>query len=504
MALYSLRVRRTLTALSSLINHHPSLPAISASSSPLLQSLISSSSPSPTLPIQSRLFKTSSISLSSARSYNNSNDDDKISPDTILFEGCDYNHWLITMDFPKSPKPTPEQMVETYVQTCAKGLNISVEEAKKKMYACSTTTYTGFQAVMTEEESEKFRGLPGVVFILPDSYIDPANKEYGGDKYINGTIIPRPPPGNYGRAGGRIDRNRYSEQPRYDRQGGPMPNRRGNPQYDHQGSQGDGRNYGLSQNYPPRQNYGPTGQGERRDPMPMDNSNYGPGGRSAYQGEKRDSMPRDQGNYNQTEQGNYYPQEQRDFPQGDRRGFAPPEQRYFRGDNRNYAPPNGENYGQGSGGAHGQGPVGGHEWGGPAHGQGAGGSFGQGAGGSYGRGAGSQGAGGSYGQEAGMQGAGGAHGQGPVGGHEWGGPAHGQGAGGGFGQGAGGSYGQGAGSQGAGGSYGQEAGLQGNGGSYGQGAGGQGYPGHGGGQSFSQAEQRNYAPVGQTGTEQGR
>ena len=34
----------------------------------------------------------------------------------------------------------------------------SVEEAKKKMYACSTTTYTGFQAVMTEEESEKFNG----------------------------------------------------------------------------------------------------------------------------------------------------------------------------------------------------------------------------------------------------------------------------------------------------------------------------------------------------------
>lgn len=23
-------------------------------------------------------------------------------------------------------------------------------------------------------------GLPGVVFILPDSYIDPVNKEYGG------------------------------------------------------------------------------------------------------------------------------------------------------------------------------------------------------------------------------------------------------------------------------------------------------------------------------------
>ncbi|BBG96159.1 hypothetical protein Prudu_004883, partial [Prunus dulcis] len=56
----------------------------------------------------------------------------------------------------------------------------SVEEAKQKMYACSTTTYTGFQVVMSEEESQKFEGLPGVIFVLPDSYIDPQNKEYGG------------------------------------------------------------------------------------------------------------------------------------------------------------------------------------------------------------------------------------------------------------------------------------------------------------------------------------
>ncbi|BAT82676.1 hypothetical protein VIGAN_03272500, partial [Vigna angularis var. angularis] len=55
-----------------------------------------------------------------------------------------------------------------------------VEEAKQKIYACSTTTYTGFQAVMTEEESKKFEGLPGVIFVLPDSYIDPVNKQYGG------------------------------------------------------------------------------------------------------------------------------------------------------------------------------------------------------------------------------------------------------------------------------------------------------------------------------------
>lgn len=37
--------------------------------------------------------------------------------------------------------------------------DFSLEEAKKKIYACSTTTYTGFQAVMTEEESKKFEGI---------------------------------------------------------------------------------------------------------------------------------------------------------------------------------------------------------------------------------------------------------------------------------------------------------------------------------------------------------
>lgn len=35
----------------------------------------------------------------------------------------------------------------------------SVEEAKKRIYACSTTTYHGFQCVMDEATSEKFRGM---------------------------------------------------------------------------------------------------------------------------------------------------------------------------------------------------------------------------------------------------------------------------------------------------------------------------------------------------------
>ncbi|KAD4982340.1 hypothetical protein R6Q59_001930 [Mikania micrantha] len=109
--------------------------------------------------------------------------------ETIMLPGCDYNHWLIVMEFPKDPAPTRDQMIDTYLDTLATVLG-SMEEAKKNMYAFSTTTYTGFQCTVSEETSEKFKGLPGVLWVLPDSYIDVKNKDYGGDKYVNGEIIP--------------------------------------------------------------------------------------------------------------------------------------------------------------------------------------------------------------------------------------------------------------------------------------------------------------------------
>lgn len=113
--------------------------------------------------------------------------------ETILLPGCDYEHWLIVMEFPKDPKPSSEEMIDTYIKTLAKVVG-SEEEAKKKIYALSTTTYTGFQANISEELSEKCKGLPGVLWVLPDSYIDVPNKDYGGDKFVDGKVIPRPQP----------------------------------------------------------------------------------------------------------------------------------------------------------------------------------------------------------------------------------------------------------------------------------------------------------------------
>ena len=37
----------------------------------------------------------------------------------IMLPGCDYNHWLIVMEFPKDPAPTREQMIDTYLNTLA-------------------------------------------------------------------------------------------------------------------------------------------------------------------------------------------------------------------------------------------------------------------------------------------------------------------------------------------------------------------------------------------------
>ncbi|KAH1237696.1 Multiple organellar RNA editing factor 1, mitochondrial [Glycine max] len=318
-----IRLRRTIRTLSG-ISHSLSATHAASFSSPI-RCGVSWSLQSPKKGVvQSRSFRSSSISLLSFRSSQRQNNiPDEIGPDTILFEGCDYNHWLIVMEFKDNNKPSPEDMVRVYEETCAKGLNISLEEAKKKMYACSTTTYIGFQAVMTEEESKKFEGLPGVVFVLPDSYIDPVNKQYGGDQYINGTIIPRPPPVQYGRNQGRRDWNKSPGQ--YNRHENPMPRPQGNPSFNSQGPMpGGGRNYGPSQNYPPQQNYGQASQ------------NYPP--QQNYAQASQNYPP--QQNYGQASQ-NYPPQQN----YGQASQNYPPQQNYGM-TSQNYTPQ--QNYGQAS------------------------------------------------------------------------------------------------------------------------------------------------------------
>ncbi|CAL9217132.1 unnamed protein product [Arabidopsis halleri] len=109
-----------------------------------------------------------------------------------LFPGCDYEHWLIIMNEPGGENATKQQMIDCYVQTLAKILG-SEEEAKKKIYNVSCERYFGFGCEIDEETSNKFEGLPGVLFVLPDSYVDQENKDYGAELFVNGEIVQRPP-----------------------------------------------------------------------------------------------------------------------------------------------------------------------------------------------------------------------------------------------------------------------------------------------------------------------
>lgn len=132
--------------------------------------------------------------------------------ETILLDGCDYEHWLIVMEFDAENKPTEDEMVQAYVKTLATVLG-SEEEAKKKIYSVSTTTYTGFGCLISEELSYKVKALPGVLWVLPDSYLDVPNKDYGGDLFIDGKVIPRP---QY-RFTDRQQNTRPRPRPRYDK-----------------------------------------------------------------------------------------------------------------------------------------------------------------------------------------------------------------------------------------------------------------------------------------------
>ncbi|XP_021763280.1 multiple organellar RNA editing factor 2, chloroplastic-like [Chenopodium quinoa] len=136
-----------------------------------------------------------------------------------LFPGCDYEHWLIVMDKPGGEGANKQQMIDCYVQTLAKVLG-SEEEAKKKIYNVSCERYFGFGCEVDEETANKMEGLPDVLFVLPDSYVDAEYKDYGAELFVNGEIVQRSPERQR-----RVepvpqrnqDRPRYNDRTRYQR-----------------------------------------------------------------------------------------------------------------------------------------------------------------------------------------------------------------------------------------------------------------------------------------------
>ncbi|KAF8653838.1 hypothetical protein HU200_061963 [Digitaria exilis] len=110
--------------------------------------------------------------------------------ETILLEGCDFEHWLVVMEPPPGNAANPDimrdEIINGYIQTLAQVVG-SEEEARLKIYSVSTRHYFAFGALVSEELSYKLKELPNVPWVLPDSYLDVKNKDYGGNhvSYLN-------------------------------------------------------------------------------------------------------------------------------------------------------------------------------------------------------------------------------------------------------------------------------------------------------------------------------
>ncbi|TKW11422.1 hypothetical protein SEVIR_6G232700v4 [Setaria viridis] len=116
--------------------------------------------------------------------------------ETILLDGCDFEHWLVVMEPPQgdpaNPDVTRDEIIKGYIETLASVVG-SEEEARQKIYSVSTRHYFAFGALVSEELSYKLKELPKVRWVLPDSYLDVKNKDYGGEPFINGEAVPYDP-----------------------------------------------------------------------------------------------------------------------------------------------------------------------------------------------------------------------------------------------------------------------------------------------------------------------
>ncbi|KAL8505744.1 hypothetical protein ACS0TY_016819 [Phlomoides rotata] len=293
--------------------------------------------------------------------------------ETILLDGCDFEHWLVVMDPPEGDI-TRDDIIDSYIKTLAQVVG-SEEEARMKIYSVSTRHYFAFGALVSEELSYKIKELPKVRWVLPDSYLDVKNKDYGGEPFINGQAVPYDPKYHeeWVRNNARAqDRNRRNDRPRNnDRSRNYAPRRDMQGQNFGANAGGPGGNYGGQQNLPPpppgnAPNAGPRQPNYGGGAPPNHPGNYpannmrGPGPNSAgapYQpspGPNQNGFPSGpvQGQYQNVQgtMGGQSAYQNQNYPGRD--SPPPPNQRHAPGQttvnfdpsagygNQNYAPPN--------------------------------------------------------------------------------------------------------------------------------------------------------------------
>ncbi|WVZ00150.1 hypothetical protein V8G54_026219 [Vigna mungo] len=267
------------------------------------------------LPTTPSLRALSTRATTSSLNDPNPNWSNRPPKETILLDGCDFEHWLVVMEKPEGD-PTRDEIIDSYIKTLAKVIG-SEEEARMKIYSVSTRHYFAFGALVSEELSYKIKELEGVRWVLPDSYLNVKEKDYGGEPFINGQAVPYDPKyheewvRNNARAN---ERNRRNDRP---------------------------RNADRSRNFERRRENVVNRDMQGRPPMPNSGAPQSNGGGYAPPGNQGGyAPPSNQGGYAPpSNQGGY-------APPSNQGGYAPPNNQvgYPPNSAGGYAPPNAGGY----------------------------------------------------------------------------------------------------------------------------------------------------------------
>ncbi|CAN6561054.1 unnamed protein product [Malus baccata var. baccata] len=128
--------------------------------------------------------------------------------ETILLAGCDFEHWLVVMEAPQGDI-TRDEVINSYIKTLAtvvgrKLLFEKIQEVVSLLGEGSILLWSDFgitiavafdiqnlnyNPTLWQGLNDLLNKLPGVRWVLPNSYLDVKNKDYGGEPFINGQAV---------------------------------------------------------------------------------------------------------------------------------------------------------------------------------------------------------------------------------------------------------------------------------------------------------------------------
>ncbi|KAG8050560.1 hypothetical protein GUJ93_ZPchr0009g1596 [Zizania palustris] len=83
--------------------------------------------------------------------------------ETILLDGCDFEHWLVVMEPPPgdagNPDITRDEIIDSYIKTLAQVVG-SEEEARQKIYSVSTRHYFALEPLYLRNSRTNSKSCP--------------------------------------------------------------------------------------------------------------------------------------------------------------------------------------------------------------------------------------------------------------------------------------------------------------------------------------------------------